>query len=196
MESKLKAYREHKRQQKDSQGGTLLQRISLWLRTSEAATNDPIDMKSPTPGSTYDAITPRTTQQSDAFAMHDNDTYSRPLLRQRPSGLDTRPLSNDQNLDITVKSTPKQMTTIDIIMMALKIILWFLIWCIFIQLEFGTVYFVISLLCFVYLGTRSGPKPDKGPSAYSVFNPNCERLQGTFTAEQFDQSLRRGGGIM
>ncbi|VDP40287.1 unnamed protein product [Soboliphyme baturini] len=28
--------------------------------------------------------------------------------------------------------------------------------------------------------------------AYSVFNPNCERLPGTLTAEQLDSEIRRG----
>ena len=29
-------------------------------------------------------------------------------------------------------------------------------------------------------------------SAYSVFNENCEAIDGTFTAQQFEQNLRRG----
>jgi hypothetical protein len=30
-------------------------------------------------------------------------------------------------------------------------------------------------------------------SAYSVFNPNFEKLPGTFSAEDYDRQLRRGG---
>ena len=33
---------------------------------------------------------------------------------------------------------------------------------------------------------------DNAPSAYSVFNDNCERLDGTFTAEQFEKQMRHG----
>jgi hypothetical protein len=31
-------------------------------------------------------------------------------------------------------------------------------------------------------------------SAYSVFNRNCERIDGTFTAEQLEKELRFGPG--
>jgi hypothetical protein len=30
-------------------------------------------------------------------------------------------------------------------------------------------------------------------SAYSVFNPNFEKIQGTFSGEDYDRQLRRGG---
>ena len=36
---------------------------------------------------------------------------------------------------------------------------------------------------------KESPKKDGELSAYSVFNPNCEQLEGTFTAEQFEREL-------
>ncbi|XP_064621377.1 uncharacterized protein LOC135484145 isoform X2 [Lineus longissimus] len=76
----------------------------------------------------------------------------------------------------------------------LKVILWLVLWCLFIELEFGAVYFVTSLLYVIYASLRTGPR--NGPSAYSVFNENFETLEGTFTAEEFDSQMRRGGGMM
>ncbi|XP_013381997.1 uncharacterized protein LOC106152802 [Lingula anatina] len=76
----------------------------------------------------------------------------------------------------------------------LKICLWFILWGLFIELQFGAVYFVLSMFYVVYANTGSRVKKDGAPSAYSVFNPNCERLDGTFTAEQFEQELRYGAG--
>ena len=73
-----------------------------------------------------------------------------------------------------------------------KVISWFIVWLLFVYLEFGAVYFILSSMFFIYANTRSGPKTDGSPSAYSVFNPNCERIDGTFTAEQFEQELRFG----
>jgi len=75
-----------------------------------------------------------------------------------------------------------------------KLIGWLIGWAVFIHLEFGAVYFIISLMCFVYFTTsnQSAVGGDKGPSAYSVFNVNCERLDGTFTTEQFEKELRFG----
>jgi len=74
----------------------------------------------------------------------------------------------------------------------LKVILWLILWGLFIELEFGAVYFVVSSLYIIYANTRTGPKADGSLSAYSVFNPNYERLEGTFTSEQFEKELRYG----
>jgi len=78
--------------------------------------------------------------------------------------------------------------------LAIKLLAWSLVYILFIYVEFGAVYFIFSLLCLVYFTTRSGPPRDRreGPSAYSVFNPGCERLEGTFTTEQFERELRFG----
>ena len=58
----------------------------------------------------------------------------------------------------------------------LKILLWLILFVLFIQLEFGAVYFVISLLIIIYLNTSK--RKNGQISAYSVFNPNMERIQG------------------
>lgn len=76
----------------------------------------------------------------------------------------------------------------------LKILLWLVLWGLFIELQFGAVYFVVSLLIFVYFNTRTGPKEANKLSAYSVFNPNFETLDGQFTSDQFEQELRYGAG--
>ena len=55
---------------------------------------------------------------------------------------------------------------------------------------------MISLFYLIYANMRSGPKEEGQLSAYSVFNPNFERLEGTFTAEQFEKELRHGAGSM
>ncbi|XP_071080556.1 SAYSvFN domain-containing protein 1-like [Haliotis cracherodii] len=78
----------------------------------------------------------------------------------------------------------------------LKVLLWFLLWGVFVELGFGAVYFIVSLSIILYRNTRTGPKRDGNLSAYSVFNPNCERLDGTFTAEQFEKELRHGPGAV
>ena len=76
----------------------------------------------------------------------------------------------------------------------LKVAFWFSLWMFFIKIEFGAVFFAVSLILILYFSmTNSRDKNDL--SAYSVFNENFERLDGTFTAEQFDKSLRRGGGL-
>ena len=46
----------------------------------------------------------------------------------------------------------------------------------------------------MYRNTRTGPRQRNTLSAYSVFNPNQERIDGTFTTEQFEKELRFGAG--
>ena len=75
---------------------------------------------------------------------------------------------------------------------ALTVILWFIFWGLFIELEFGAVFFIISGFVFMYKCTRTRPREAGEASAYSVFNPGCERLDGTFTPEQFERQLGLG----
>ena len=76
----------------------------------------------------------------------------------------------------------------------LKIALWFSLWMFFIKIEFGAVFFAISLILVLYFSMNNSRNKNE-LSAYSVFNKNFERIDGTFTAEQFDKSLRKGGGM-
>uniref|UniRef100_A0A158Q806 SAYSvFN domain-containing protein n=1 Tax=Elaeophora elaphi TaxID=1147741 RepID=A0A158Q806_9BILA len=64
---------------------------------------------------------------------------------------------------------------------------WFIALWYFTYIEFGLVFFVSSLfvLLFINLGRRKSGEL----SAYSVFNPQCERLPGTLTAEHFERDL-------
>jgi hypothetical protein len=81
----------------------------------------------------------------------------------------------------------------------LKFALWSTLFALFIRFEFGLVYFVVSLLVIIYLNTSNRRKGSrmrrrKGElSAYSVFNKNVERIQGTITAEQLQNNLMGGG---
>ncbi|KAH3850716.1 SAYSvFN domain-containing protein 1-like [Dreissena polymorpha] len=74
----------------------------------------------------------------------------------------------------------------------LKVLLWGLLWKYFISIGFGAVYFIISCSFLMYINTSTGPRLGNRLSAYSVFNPNQERIDGTFTAEQFESELRHG----
>lgn len=76
--------------------------------------------------------------------------------------------------------------------LALKTLLWFILFGLFVEIEFGVVYVIFSSMFLIYINTRTREKLKDEPSAYSVFNPNCERLQGSLTAEQFESELRYG----
>ncbi|XP_005389661.1 PREDICTED: SAYSvFN domain-containing protein 1 [Chinchilla lanigera] len=73
----------------------------------------------------------------------------------------------------------------------LKVLLWLVLLGLFVELEFGLAYFVLSLFYWMYVGTRGpGEKKEGEKSAYSVFNPGCEAIQGSLTAEQLERELQ------
>ena len=78
----------------------------------------------------------------------------------------------------------------------LKLLLWILLWGFFIQIEFGTVFFIVSMFYWVYVSMQAGTRKPWEPSAYSVFNENCEAIDGTLNAEQFERELKFGAGAV
>ncbi|XP_063774916.1 SAYSvFN domain-containing protein 1 [Pseudophryne corroboree] len=77
------------------------------------------------------------------------------------------------------------------ITLLLKFLLWLVLLGLFVELEFGLAYFILSMFYWLYEGTRGPRQRRKGEkSAYSVFNPGCEAIQGTLTAEQFERELQ------
>ena len=65
----------------------------------------------------------------------------------------------------------------------------------FIKIEFAAVYLATSGFALIYLnlgneaGRRKRGTEDAAMSAYSVFNPDCQSIDGTFTAQQFESTL-------
>uniref|UniRef100_A0A1I7ZTY3 SAYSvFN domain-containing protein n=1 Tax=Steinernema glaseri TaxID=37863 RepID=A0A1I7ZTY3_9BILA len=66
-------------------------------------------------------------------------------------------------------------------------LVWALLQAFMAWIEFGAVFFIVFLflLMILNLGNRS----EGEVSAYSVFNPGCERLLGQMTAEHFESEL-------
>ncbi|XP_069656473.1 SAYSvFN domain-containing protein 1 [Haliaeetus albicilla] len=72
----------------------------------------------------------------------------------------------------------------------LKVLLWAVLLALFAEVELGLPYFVLSLLYWMYAGTRGPAEQRRGElSAYSVFNPGCAAIAGTLTAEQLEREL-------
>ena len=75
---------------------------------------------------------------------------------------------------------------------ALYVVLWLLLWGFFVEIEFGVVYIILSAFAFIVLSLRGSRRRIGELSAYSVFNENCESIDGTLTAEQFEREMRYG----
>ncbi|XP_062928878.1 SAYSvFN domain-containing protein 1 isoform X1 [Mobula hypostoma] len=100
---------------------------------------------------------------------------------------------NDQNSfkEKSAEQTMEPDRFIFIILTVLKFLLWLVLLGLFIELEFGLVYFVLSMFYWIYVGTRGPSEKEQGEvSAYSVFNPGCKAIEGSLTAEQFERELQ------
>lgn len=95
----------------------------------------------------------------------------------------------DVSSDSTDASTSKS-TVLTKFLYLLYALLWITLYAIALKYEFGAVYFVLSALVFICANTRSRPKRQGELSAYSVFNPNCEAIDGTLDASQFENEIR------
>ncbi|XP_061174534.1 SAYSvFN domain-containing protein 1-like [Saccostrea echinata] len=100
--------------------------------------------------------------------------------------------SRDEETELE-KSTKKPWNRTQL---TLTILMWILAWLFCIEHQFGAVFLVISLIFFIYYNTRTDKRKQNKLSAYSVFNPNCERIDGTFTSEQFEKELLHGASAV
>lgn len=66
---------------------------------------------------------------------------------------------------------------------------WLLLFVAFVKIEFGAVYFTISLLVIIYWNTATSKRKRGEVSAYSVFNKGCESIDGTLKPEHLEKSL-------
>jgi hypothetical protein len=73
---------------------------------------------------------------------------------------------------------------------------WLTLFLIFLKLEFGAVFFVISVFVGICLNTRTRPRKKGEVSAYSVFNADCVSIDGTLKAEQFEREIRYGAATV
>ena len=70
----------------------------------------------------------------------------------------------------------------------LSILLWCAVWKLFIYIEFGSIYIILSLFGVIF--SNLGQKKEGDLSAYSVFNKGFTTLLGQSTGQQFDKEIR------
>ncbi|KAM4692961.1 SAYSvFN domain-containing protein 1 [Discoglossus pictus] len=113
---------------------------------------------------------------------------SEPLIPLNTENIQMSPPEPDEDaIDPPVQPSQNSLLSITLL---LKILIWLILLGLFVELEFGLAYFIVSMFYWLYQGTRkSGQKKQGEKSAYSVFNPGCEAIQGTVTAEQLQREL-------
>ena len=105
------------------------------------------------------------------------------LRRPDPGGANTDDLENQEQLQ-------QPWTRIDYAILVVKLVMWSVGQIIFVKLGFGAVYLATSAFALIWLSFGKEKRQEGQLSAYSVFNPNCQNIQGTLTAEQFESEIR------
>ena len=112
-------------------------------------------------------------------------------VRQRlAANLVQREEVNDNTVDGEEETAVAEWTALDWTILITKLLVWLCLQVIFVKIEFGSVFLLCSAVFLLARGL--GRRRAGEVSAYSVFNPGCEQITGTFTAEQFErQTLGR-----
>ncbi|XP_014247155.1 uncharacterized protein LOC106665331 [Cimex lectularius] len=99
--------------------------------------------------------------------------------------IDVQSVSSDDSISISWSKK-------DVLWFILRLSLWGSLYYLAIKVEFGTVFLAISALIFIYYNTRTGQKKRGEVSAYSIFNKNCQPIDGTLQAEQLQREMLGG----
>ncbi|XP_056638549.1 uncharacterized protein LOC130446355 [Diorhabda sublineata] len=107
---------------------------------------------------------------------------------------DSNALSSSEETEIDDNFQP--LSILDYVYYVLCFTFWAILYAIFIKLQFGTIFFLISCLVGICINTRTRPKKKGEISAYSVFNKDFKSIDGTLKAEQFEREIRYGSGAV
>ncbi|XP_043189475.1 SAYSvFN domain-containing protein 1-like isoform X2 [Amphibalanus amphitrite] len=83
---------------------------------------------------------------------------------------------------------------LDWVILACKIGLYLTLFGICCHFQFGAAYVVVTAIPIIYFSTSTRGRRPGEASAYSVFNPNCEAIDGTLTGDQFQREIMYGPG--
>ncbi|KAL6978198.1 SAYSvFN domain-containing protein 1 [Sarracenia purpurea var. burkii] len=73
-----------------------------------------------------------------------------------------------------------------------SVVVWICLFWYSVYIEFGAIFFILSCFYVIWTNTRTRPRKPNEISAYSVFNPNCERIGGTLDAKQLESEMIYG----
>ena len=115
------------------------------------------------------------------------------LTRMRTTSIDG---ANDSDIDSPLTDNDEDVqcqtlcSTRALLTFLSKFIIWVALFILFIKIEFGGPFFIISLSVILYKSMKPGSRKEGEPSAYSVFNPNCESIDGLVSKGQHEAELQ------
>ncbi|XP_062536016.1 uncharacterized protein LOC134205105 [Armigeres subalbatus] len=187
MEGKLNSYRSQKRRQAilNNFKDRLYNMVSFQqVRVDEKSTHVIVEADIQSPSNAKTTIAPvhqfsagkksRTVSESDSVVSVGSTVSS--------TNSDQTAATGDS------KSTKPSRSYLTYITYLVYFLFWVTLYAIAIELRFGVVFLMLSALVGIYFNTRTEKTPGE-ISAYSVFNENCESIDGTLKAEQFEREI-------
>lgn len=187
MEAKLNSYRSQKRRQAilNSFKDRLYNMVSFQqVRVDEKSTHVIVEADTDPQPKPKTAITP----------VHQTKVPKRPRpVSESDSVVSVGSTESSPDSDQTAanhsQQTPKPPRSyLTYVTYLVYFLFWVTLYAIAIELRFGVVFLMISALVGIYFNTRTEKEPGE-ISAYSVFNENCESIDGTLKAEQFEREI-------
>jgi hypothetical protein len=181
MESELAKFRKKKRI--ENAKGQFLQNLQNgWSRVTSTITR---------------AVLPERDDSSDSDDNSGQDAsdgkYSRSTKvrlrgKKRPMDADADSELNEAGPDTNTNSK-----LLHYFVIVCKTLIWVCMFMGFLKLELGAIFVIVSIFWLMWVNMNTGKRKksgrNAGPSAYSVFNPNCEAIDGTLKAEQLEKQL-------
>ncbi|XP_037093307.1 SAYSvFN domain-containing protein 1-like isoform X2 [Pollicipes pollicipes] len=120
------------------------------------------------------------------------------IRRNRPAQYEPSvmpgPLEDQARAPATDQTPPSASSWLDRAILVCKVGLYLTLFAISCHFQFGAAFVVVTAIPIIYFSTGTrGRRPDEA-SAYSVFNPDCEAIDGTLTGEQFQREIMYGPG--
>lgn len=137
---------------------------------------------------------PEVPSESEDFDVDSKSDLSAKPRKRRPLSEAPMPTSRIVITDEPVvdEAACSSWTKLDVATLVAKLTLWCLLMTLFVVLEFGAVFFVLSVFYVMFTNFRKRPRIRGELSAYSVFNPNAEAIDGSLTAQDLERQLTMG----
>ncbi|XP_029722884.1 SAYSvFN domain-containing protein 1 [Aedes albopictus] len=191
MEAKLNSYRSQKRRQAilNTFKDRLYNMVSFQqVRVDEKSTHVIVEADTEPQPKSKSPITPvhqskiaPTTHSKKPRPVSESDSVV--SIGSTGSSIDA-----DQSTPSSQHAKPPRRSYLTYITYLVYFLFWVTLYAIAIELRFGVVFLMISALVGIYFNTRTEKEPGE-ISAYSVFNENCEAIDGTLKAEQFEREI-------
>lgn len=117
--------------------------------------------------------------------------FSRPVKQGTLSEVLSRQSAEDDTSRSSSETSDESepWTAVDWTILFVKVMVYVTLQTIAVLEQFGAVFFILSLFYLMWVGLSDKKRQPSQLSAYSVFNPNFEQIEGTVNAQKLQAEL-------